>query len=197
MSSSDLELARSISRLLSATPAGATAPGHAPVGAVEPPDPSRFLRFRQHDVATSPAAPPRPAPKPSRAEPLAPPPQVADWGFDVETLTPLLEQARDAAGADAAFVTDPRGVVVASVGAFAEDAAGPYGSRLVVALERAREISGSAAEETSVVVEAGGRALTAFTASTPDGLLVTIGFQGTSPTPRPVREALRRVLAGR
>lgn len=181
MSSSDLELARSLSRLLSAAPAGAPAPGRAPVGAVEPPDPSKFLRFGRTVETTAPAAPP----------------QVAGLGFDAETLTPLLEEARSAAGADAAFVTDTHGVVVASVGAFTENAAGPFGARLAAALERAREISGCAAEETAVIVEAGGRALTAFTAPGPDGTLLTIGFQGVSPTPRPVREALRRVLAGR
>jgi hypothetical protein len=197
VSSSDLELARSLSRLLSESTAGASAGERAPVGAVEPPDPSRFLKFRRVVETTAPAAPPRPEPTPSRAEPLAPPPRIADWGFDGETLTPLLEQARSAAGADAAFVTDPHGVVVTSVGAFADDAAGPYGARLAIVLERAREISGTAAEETSVIVEAGGRALTAFTAPTPDGTLLTIGFLGAAPTPRPVREALRRVLAGR
>lgn len=190
MSSSDLELARSISRHLSEPPAGVPATGHASVGAVEPPDPSRFLRFRRVAGAAAPS-------EPARTVNSISPPKVADLGIDEETLAPLLEQALSAAGADAAFVTDPRGVVVASVGAFAEDAAGPFGARLAVALERAREITGTAAEETSVVVEAAGRAFTAFTVSTPDGTLLTIAFLGASPTPRPIREALGRVLSGR
>ena len=194
MSSSDLELARSISRHLSEPPAGVPASGHASVGAVEAPDPSRVLRFRRPAGA---AAPPEPAPEPARTVNPPSPPRVADLGIDEETLAPLLEQALSAAGADAAFVTDLHGAVVAFVGSIAVDAAGPFCARLAVALERAREITGTAAEETSVVVEAAGRALTAFASPTPGGALLTIAFLGASPTPRPVREALRRVLAGR
>ena len=190
MSSSDLELARSISRHLSEPPAGVPAGGRASVGAVEPPDPSRFLRFRRAAGAAAPPEPARIVNPPSS-------PKVADWGIDEETLTPLLEQALSAAGAEAAVVTDPHGVIVASVGSLAVDAAGPFGARLAVALERAREITGTAADETSVVVEAAGRALTAFASPTPGGALLTIAFLGASPTPRPVREALGRVLSGR
>ena len=48
MSSSDLELARALSRLLAELPARAPVPAaQPPPTAVEPPDPSRFVRLRK------------------------------------------------------------------------------------------------------------------------------------------------------
>lgn len=48
MSSSDLELARALSRLLAELPARAPVPAAPPPStAVEPPDPSRFVRLRK------------------------------------------------------------------------------------------------------------------------------------------------------
>ena len=91
---------------------------------------------------------------------------------------------------------DPHGLVVDSVGRLAPEEAGDCGARLMVALDHARAMSGPGSEETAVVVELGGRTLTAFTAPAFDGTVLTIGFSGASAVARPLREAVRRALAG-
>jgi len=51
VSSSDLELARALSRLLAEPPSTAPpAPGPAPAARLDPPDPARFVRLRRHEA---------------------------------------------------------------------------------------------------------------------------------------------------
>lgn len=196
MSSSDLELARALSRLLSEPPAGARrATPLPPLGGVEPADPSRFLRFRE--VGRPAAAPPTPeaAPAPEPASP-APPPRIDSRGFGAGVFTPLLEWGLGAAAADAVFLMDPHGLVVASIGPLGAGEAEAFGARLMVSLEHARAMAGPDPGEAAVVVEAGGRTLSAFAAVAFDGTELTIGFSGASPVSRPVREAMCHALAG-
>ncbi len=194
MSSSDLELARALSRLLSEPPAGARRAGPLPnLADVEPADPSRFLRFRK---TGRPATVPPPEPAQVRAPSSPPPPQIDARGFGAGVFTPLLEWGLEAAAAEAAFLMDPHGLVVASIGRLGVGEAEAFGARLMVSLEHARAMAGPDPGEAAVVVEAGGRTLTAFTARAFDGTELTLGLSGTAPVERPVREAMCRALAG-
>ena len=91
---------------------------------------------------------------------------------------------------------DPHGLVVATVGALGPDEAEAFGARLMVALDHARAMTAHGAEGTSVAVELEERVLTAFLATASDGIPFTVGLAGAAPVPRPVRDALRRALAG-
>lgn len=200
MSSSDLELARALSRLLSEPPSGARAAAAAPSASVPPPDPSRFVRFRGVGAAL-PARPPAPAgppavPVPAAAPAPPEPPAIAPGGFGAGVYTPLLEWACRAASADAAFLMDPHGLVVATVGALEPEEAEAFGARLMVALDQARAMSGDGGPEATVAVEAGEKVLTAFAATASDGIPFTVGLTGPAHVPRPVREALQKALGG-
>jgi hypothetical protein len=130
--------------------------------------------------------------------PAAPPepPAIAPGGFGAGVFTPLLEWACRAASADAAFLMDPHGLVVAAVGSLTPDEAEAYGARLMIALDHARAMSAEGGGEAAVAVEAGDRVVTAFPATASDGIPFTVGLAGSAHVPRPVREALRRSLAG-
>ncbi len=195
MSSSDLELARALSRLLAEPPAGERPAAGSAFG-VPPPDPSRFVRFRQAAAprGASSAEPPVPAPPPAAAS--LEPPAVAPGGFGAGVFTPVLEWARRAASADAAFLLGPDGLLVAAVGSLAPDEAEACGARLVVALDQARAMSADGGERTAVSVESGEKVLTAFRVVAPEGIRLTVGLAGAAHVPRAVREALETALAG-
>lgn len=200
MSSSDLELARALSRLLSEPPAyGPTALPTPPCATVPAPDPSRFVRF-QREAGGSPkpaSLPVLTVPAPSRPAAPPEPPVVEPGGFDAGSLTPFLEWACRAAAADAAFLLDPHGLVVAKIGSLSAEEAEAWGARLEVALDPARAVPGAADEGTAVAIEAGERVVTAFAADVSGRGSVIVGLAGPAHVGRPVREALRKALAGR
>lgn len=196
MSSSDLELARALSRLLAEPSAGERTAAASGFG-VPPPDPSRFVRFRQASAPRSGAPAEAPvAASPAPAAPPLEPPAIAPGGFGAGVFTPLLEWACRAASADAAFLMDPHGLVVAAVGSLGPEEAEAFGARLMIALDQARAMSAAGSAETTVAVESGEKVLTAFAAMASDGIPFTVGLEGPAHVARPVREALQRALAG-
>lgn len=201
MSSSDVELARALSRLLAGPPAGAPSAGRppSPSAAVPSPDPSEFVRFRRAGpvgpavAQTAAAFSPRPAASPAATPP---PPSIPSNGFGAGVYTPLLEWAQGVAGAEAAFLMDEHGLVVAATGGIDSSAAEGYGVRLMIALDHARAMSTGESERTAVSVELGERVLTAFPAPGRDGTPFTVGIVGPAHVPAAVHGAVRDAFAG-
>jgi hypothetical protein len=127
---------------------------------------------------------------------LPAPPVVVPGEFGAGAYTPLLEWACRATLADAAFLMDPHGLVVATVGSLATEEAEAYGARLMVALAHARAMDASGEQGATIAVEAADRVLTAFSATASDGIPFTVGLAGSTHVSRPVRDALRKALGG-
>ncbi len=189
MSSSDLELARALSRLLAPPAASAPSAGGSP--AVEAPDASRYVRLvpgpaRPGVVAPSPAVPvpPVPAPAPRMAPDV---PETRDW-------SPLLEWLLKASGCRTAFLADAHGRIVGSAGPADEEELQARSARLAVALDQARLLSPEAASLPFLAMHVGGDVLTGFPVPLSDGTSLNVGLVGATAASTAVRDALASSL---
>ena len=182
MSSSDLDLAREISRRLTGAPfsrARASAPEPTPRVGVAAPDPSGFVSLRRNDPVPAPVPTPTPTPR----------------VFGAGGWENLLEWTLAATGSEAAFLMDPHGLVVACRGPLPAGQAERLGARLMVALDQARRMAPTEEEDISVTVQFGEVFLTGFAAPLSDGILLTAGLVSRKPVEPSARGAVARALA--
>lgn len=182
MSFSDLDRAREISRRLAGSRSLPDPP--ARVG-VAPPDPAGFVSLRRTATTTAAAL-----------MPTAPPPEVRE-ALGSGRWDALLDWALSAASCQAGFVVDPRGLVVGCRGPLPVAQAEGLGSRLMAALDQARQMAGPKdGPEPSVTIQFGDVLLTAFAARPGDGSVLTIGLIGRGVVPAETRRGVARVMSG-
>lgn len=129
-SSDDLERARAASQRLKGTIAAKAAePGYVSFSRPAP---------------SAPPPPPRPSMVPlvTRREPIKGP----DAGFGAGGWNKLLDACLQTVGAEAAFLMDPHGLIIASRGARPSEQLEAVGARLMVAFEQADRIGADADE---------------------------------------------------
>ncbi len=184
-SSSDLTLARELSRRL-VVDGRAAKP--APVG----PAPLAYVRFPAHR-----AAPTVDAPAPVRRLPDPPIVSIDQGSLCWEQL---LEWCLVAFDAEAAFVMDAYGLVVANRGRMTPDAVQGVGARLMVALQHAAQMAVDTPDGTSraLAVElATGwlSGLRVVVGEGEDALQLTVGIVAKAPFARDERLAVERAFA--
>ncbi|MEZ4226220.1 MAG: roadblock/LC7 domain-containing protein [Polyangiaceae bacterium] len=165
---SDLELAREVSRRLRSPRVGA-APRSEPSPRYVPFDARRFVPAT-HWVA---------APRGHR--------------FGAELWNELLDGCLSAANAEAAFVMDGQGLVVATRGTMQADDAEAIGARLMVALDQAEEIGGATGSY-SVAIEFGGAWLTGLRLQLKDERSLTVGLVARAPLARESRDVIENLM---
>ncbi len=167
--SSDLELARKVSQRL-------RQPRTAGRGPKAEPSP-RYVQFdaRQFVPATHWVSGPR------------------AQRFGAEIWNELLDGCLSAADAEAAFVMDGQGLVVATRGNISADDAEAIGARLMVALDQAAEI-GNRGGSYSVAIEFDGSWLTGLRLHLHDAKSLTVGLVAHGPLSRDTREVIENLM---
>lgn len=175
VSSSDLALARSLSRLL----VGQTVvPGEPDGGAPE----ASYMRFRAGG-----------GPGPVPAEVAAP---VGEWvPLDMDTWETLLAWSLEMCQARSAFVVDSEGFVIGSRGNVPEDAFEGTGAELCYAMEMLDRVDPEAGPLRAVDLHFAGRNLVALCAEEESCGRFVIGFVGSQPLSSQVRDAIVTQLA--
>jgi len=175
VSSSDLALARSLSRLLV---------GQPPV----PSDPDRgvpeasYMRFRAGGGS------------PPAQEPVSAP--VGEWEpLEMDTWETLLAWSLEMCQAQSAFVVDSEGFVIGSRGNVPEDAFEGTGAELCYAMEMLDRIDPDAGPLRAVDLHFSGRNLVALCAEEESCGRFVIGFVGSQPLSTQVRDAIVAQLA--
>ncbi|MGE0321652.1 MAG: hypothetical protein AB7K71_16130 [Polyangiaceae bacterium] len=112
--------------------------------------------------------------------------------FGAEAWNQLLDGCMGIARADAAFLMEPQGLVVAARGRLTADVAEGIGARLMLALDQAAQMSPGKSH--TVCVEFDGRWLTGVRLSVGDTQL-TLGVTAELPLPKDIREALEELIA--
>jgi hypothetical protein len=96
----------------------------------------------------------------------------------------LLSWCRTALGADAAFIVDARGLLVANSGSLADEEAEAMGARLSVALQQADELEPGKPIQ-NLAIDLTARYLTGFRLQTARAQLLSVGLISARPlTPR-------------
>lgn len=169
--SSDLELARSLSRRLRAPRGDAPTKHHEPS--------PRYVRFEAR-----------------RAAPESVFNQFASPGgsFGAEVWNNLLDGCLSTADAAAAFVIDGHGLVVATRGDLSAEAAESIGARLMVALDQSAQLLPNGAPAV-VALEIDLGWLTGLRSGDKRARPLTLGLLGQAPLSRDVREAVLSLLA--
>jgi hypothetical protein len=173
-SSDDLERARQLSQRLKGTA------GSAPAAS------SPYVSFGARAEAPAPAAPPavgRVAPPvpPAQSRPSLPlmarrePLRAPAAGFGPQAWNRLLDGCATAVAADAAFLMDPHGLVVAARGPRATEEVEAVGARLMVAFDQADRIEGAQGALT-LTVESPRGSLHGLRLRQPDGSFLTLGL---------------------
>ena len=171
---SDRQLVRELARRL-----------RPPVVAGGPPEAHGYIRLAA-PAAWASAPPPAPVEEPDPEPPM--PDNVSGSGG----WTTLLEWCVVDLDTDAAFLTDDRGLVIASVGALGSDDAQAIGARMVIAFNQADRIDRSESRSISIELEA--EWLTAIRVPLGDEHL-TLGVLGREPLSRARRRAVYRAVA--
>lgn len=166
--SSDLELARSLSRRLRES-------RDAPTTKIEPSP--RYLRFDARRAAPE-----------SWLSPLSR--MGAPFGADV--WNELLDGCLSAADATGAFLMDAQGLVVATRGTMKQDAAESIGGRLMGALDQIELIGSST---TAVSFEVDGGWLTGLRSTQKSASPLTLALLAPAPLSRAAREVVEGLLA--
>lgn len=166
-SSSDLDLARAITRRL-APAAASPAPTPGTTG--------NYVRFRAGGSPPVAAAPPVLAPPPEAIAGSGGWPRLLDW-------------ACAAAGAEAAFLTDTRGLVIACRGEVTDDDAQSIGARIVIAFAHADQMDGHGSR--SIAIELERRWLTGLRVPFGDEPLI-VGLLASGP----ITDGLRAAITG-
>jgi hypothetical protein len=170
-SSSDLNRARELSRKLSAVAPGAPPPA-APAAPIAAP---RFAAAQVKGVAPAPgaaaAAAPGATPLPGAAAPppLRMPPPPTTTTFEGRT-----SWCRDALAAEAVFLLDERGLLVASAGSVQSAEAEGVGARLVFTFEQADAMKRGTDRTRSITIEFGSSFLTGWRFPL-EGVTLTLG----------------------
>lgn len=112
--------------------------------------------------------------------------------FGAEAWNQLLDGCMGIAQADAAFLMEPQGLVVAARGRLSADVAEGIGARLMLALDQAAQMSPGKSH--TVCVEFEGRWLTGVRLKVGDTQL-TLGVTAELPLPKDIREALEELIA--
>ena len=169
--SEDLERAKDLSRHLKGSAHGgpaAVASPYVTFPKAEPPPPAPG-RVSAHVTA----APARPSlPLMPRREPLKAP----ATGFGPQAWNRLLDACLAAVAAEAAFLMDPNGLVVASRGPRVSDELEAVGARLMVAFDQADRIDGGGEGTLSMTVESAKGSLHGLRLRQPDGGILTLGL---------------------
>lgn len=172
-SSSDLAAARDLSHRLAGS------------SGVAPRRPFAYVSFRAVSVPVEPAptvASPAPQPPAAVGKPL--PPLPLDIGEGGRRWAPLLEWARQACGSDAAFLMDPHGLLIASVGDLPIPDVEAVGARMMAALDYARPIAQTGELPPSITLSFDEIQITGFEARLPDGTALTVCLAGSHAVPR-------------
>ncbi len=175
-SSSDVERARQLSIRLGShdeAPAQARPPAAIP-----------YIRFDAGRFAG-----PAPGPLPPRAE-RPPPPESDDWAA-------LLGWIRALCAADAAFLIDVRGLLVAASGDVPKERAEGMGARLVLAFEHADRMEADAQRSRSMVIDFGGAVLTGIRIPLPEGETLVLGIASRTLPDLETRAEVERALTRR
>jgi len=170
-SSSDVERARALTHKLELGKDGASKPA-------EP----GYIRFSAARFGAPPAKPLTERP-PRPAAPQGP----VDW-------TSLLGWVRALVGADAVFLTDTSGLLVALAGELQADHAEPMGARLVLAFEHADRMEADANASRFMVVDFGGSVVSGLRVDLPEGGRLVLGIAGRSAVDAQARADIERVL---
>jgi len=131
------------------------------------------------------AAPPAPAQRP----PLPMPPSTGTWES-------LLGWCRTTLGAEAAFVIDELGLLIANAGRIPDEEAQAMGARLVVALEQADELEQTAPVR-ALAIELTARYLTGFRLRMERGSLLAVGMVSARALPGAAAVLIRRAFASK
>ncbi len=172
-SSSDLDFARRIAQRLAA---------HARDGRGAQP-PSReaggYIRFSAR--AFQPAA-------------ATSQPDDLPWeAFGVESWHHVLDRCIDLTGADAAFVLDDHGLVIATRAEVSAETAQQLGARLQAMLDQAEQMAGAEGARGTVSMEYGERYLSGLRADR-GGVAFILGLIAADPVRREARAMLERIL---
>lgn len=170
----DLERAREISRRLKGGPDAE--PGTEAAG-------SRFVAFRAARVGTVPASM-------APLEPEGPSTGRAPWDR-------FLSWARLLTQAEAAFVLDEHGLVIAVHGTLPMEELERIGARLLAALEQARKMYVAEPSTPSVNIALGGRWLNGLSVTGADGSPAVLGLVGPIVSSAEIRSALAGALCAR
>jgi hypothetical protein len=178
-SSSDLTRARERSLRLGQPQAGAEAAAPAR-------DPSipRFTASQVRGVPAPTAQPPIAGPVPAPAPARLPPVPTAG-GFDARAAW-----CREALSADAAFLIDERGLLVASVGSVPAPEAEGMGARLVFTFDQADAMRRGSDRARAITVEFGSSWLTGWRFPL-EGIVLTLGIV----SPRPLAPGAAALVA--
>jgi hypothetical protein len=175
VSSSDVERARALTKRLDQGDKEGTA---APAAAPEP----GYIRF----TASRFGAPTTPLT--SRPPPLAPPTGPVDWGA-------LIAWVRALVGADAVFLSDASGLLVALAGDAAHEHAEAMGSRLVLAFEHAERMEANAQASRFITVDFGAVVVSGLRVDLPGGGRLVLGIAAPTALAAGLRADIERVLA--
>ncbi|MFO0581955.1 MAG: hypothetical protein U0229_06770 [Anaeromyxobacter sp.] len=214
-SSSDLERAREISRQLRGGKAtGQVGAGGASVGGFSASRARAFGEPRGPEPVPAEALRPAPAdatrPAPPRSTPLPqselPPPirRMTPVSVPIMTTVPppaedapwevILEWCRQSLSAEAAFVIDVRGLLVANSGALTDDDAQAMGARLVAALAQADELEHGTPVRI-LVIDLSQRRLTGLRLQAASGGLLTLGLVSARPLASGAAALLKKAFA--
>ncbi|HEX7603920.1 MAG TPA: hypothetical protein VF316_20020 [Polyangiaceae bacterium] len=172
-SSSDIERARALTRRLEQ--------GEKAGGAAAASEPG-YIRF---DAARF-GAPATPALQ--RPPPAPPPSGPVEWGA-------LIGWVRALAGADAVFLSDASGLLVALAGDVTHEHAEAMGSRLVLAFEHADRMEAAEAHATRfMAVDFGGVVVSGLRVDLPEGGRLVLGIAGPTALGAELRGDIERVL---
>jgi hypothetical protein len=172
-SSSDVERARALTKRLEQ---GDKADGQA--AASEP----GYIRFSAARFG-APAAP-----VPQRPPHVPPPGGPVDWGA-------LIGWVRALAGADAVFLSDASGLLVALAGDVTHEHAEAMGSRLVLAFEHADRMEAAEAHASRfMAVDFGGVVVSGLRVDLPEGGRLVLGIASSTALDAGLRADIERVL---
>jgi chromosome partitioning protein len=125
---------------------------------------------------------------------------VSKTPFGIEQWYDFLDTLMASVGADAAFVTDAEGLVVASRGEFFGGEAEGIGTRLSIAFAQADRMEVESGCSKSVMIEFEERWLSGIGLPAADGSGFTIGVLGADPVPgrmrNEIRETMKSLVAG-
>jgi len=117
-------------------------------------------------------------------------PDSADWSA-------LLGWIRAMCSADAAFLIDRRGLLVASSGDIASDRAEGMGARLVLAFEHADRMEDASQRSRSMVIDFGSGVLTGIRIPLPEGETLFLGIASRELPDLETRVEVERALTRR
>jgi len=113
--------------------------------------------------------------------------------FGVEGWHHILDRCIELTGADAAFVLDGHGLVIATRAEVSADIAQSLGARLQAMLDQAEQMAGTEGGRSAVSMEYGGRYLTGLRAER-GGMEFILGLIAGDPVRREARAMLERIL---